>query len=107
MYTISQKYDYVSCMFAKNTFQPKTQQQMPFIPQNRHLHCIRFFPNLNVPSAQAVPNCASQYLEKPDFDIRSLDPLFSIKMTSRALYSLPRSEETRKTAFPDTNAKVT
>lgn len=80
---------------------------MPFILQNRHLHCIQFFPNLNVPSAQAVPNCASQYLEKPDFDIRSLDPLLSIKMTSRALHSLPRSEETRKTAFPDTNAKIT
>ena len=80
---------------------------MPFILQNRHLHCVRFFPNLNVPSVQAAPNCVPQYLEKPDFVIRSLNPLLSIQMTSRALHSVPRSEETRKTAFPDTNAIVT
>lgn len=76
---------------------------MPFILQNCHLYCIRFFPNLDVLSAQAAPkNCVSQY-----FAVRSLNSLLSIKMSFRALHSLPRSKGARKMAFPDINAKVT
>lgn len=76
---------------------------MPFILQNCHLHCIRFFPNLDVPSAQAAPkSCVPQY-----FAIRSFKSLLSIKMSFRALHPLPRSEEARKLAFPDISAAVT
>lgn len=77
---------------------------MPLSLQNCSLHCFRFSPNLEVPSALTAPkNCVSQYLGKPDFEMRSLISLLSIKLMLAFLSLISGSQ---KGCFPDTDAEV-
>lgn len=57
--------------------------------------CIALFsPNLDLPSATVAPKNWVSHSWK-DLDIRNLNSLLSIKMTSWGLHSLSRSEEAR------------
>lgn len=49
-----------------------------------NLHCIRFSPNSNEARSAAPKNYVSQYVEKPDCDVRKLNSLLSIKWSPEA-----------------------
>lgn len=53
-----------------------------------------------MPSASVAPKNYVSHIWK-DFDIRNLNSLLSIKMTSQGSHSLPRAEGARKAVFPE------
>lgn len=84
-----------------------TTAEVPYSTELQ-LTCIVLDSPQNLPSASAAPmNCVSKYLEKHAFDVRNFNSLLSIKMTSRGVHSLLRSEEARKAASAGTNTEVT
>lgn len=98
---IPEKCDWFHVCSPKLPSNQKLQWQIPFTPQKCCLYCIRFSLNLNMPSTSAAPkNCVSQYLEKPDSDVISLNPFLGIRMTSWGSHSLRTSEDARKAVFP-------